>query len=272
MVICCTAITGQKSKGRICPTAFSPRTGASRPIRRMPRETGHFPRTRCPRSTPPSVWGISGRAVWMCATKNGGVAADLRYGVIAFIRGKAAERSACCLWKRKDVDTLEIDLRDEVSGLVVTLRYSVFAQWDVIARSAEIFNRGTGVLILSGPFPAAWTSQFPQAGHSHFLRPPHGRAQFGADAAAAREISGRQHARGIQPALQSICDFVRFRRHGNGGKLLAFSLVYSGNFIAQAEVDQIDTLRFVMGIAPRISSWELKPVLASSAGSFVVFF
>lgn len=81
--------------------------------------------------------------------KNGGVAADLRYGSYRIYPGKKPLNGLPAAYgNEKDVDTLEIDLRDEVSGLVVTLRYSVFAQWDVIARSAEIFNRGTGVLIL----------------------------------------------------------------------------------------------------------------------------
>ena len=81
--------------------------------------------------------------------KNGGVAADLRYGSYRIYPGKKPLNGLPAAYgNEKDVDTLEIDLRDKVSGLVVTLRYSVFAQWDVIARSAEIFNRGTGVLIL----------------------------------------------------------------------------------------------------------------------------
>ena len=74
--------------------------------------------------------------------KNGGVAADLRYGSYRIYPGKKPLNGLPAAYgNEKDVDTLEIDLRDEVSGLVVTLRYSVFAQWDVIARSGEIFNR-----------------------------------------------------------------------------------------------------------------------------------
>ena len=68
--------------------------------------------------------------------KNGGEAADLRYGSYRIYPGKKPLNGLPAAYgNEKDVDTLEIDLRDKVSGLVVTLRYSVFAQWDVIARS-----------------------------------------------------------------------------------------------------------------------------------------
>lgn len=49
-------------------------------------------------------------------------------GVIAFIPGKKPLNGLPAAYgNEKDVDTLEVDLRDKVSGLVVTLRYSVFA-------------------------------------------------------------------------------------------------------------------------------------------------
>ncbi|OUC50151.1 hypothetical protein B7939_13515, partial [Eggerthia catenaformis] len=43
------------------------------------------------------------------------------------------------------------------------------------------------------------------------------------------------------------------------GEVYAFNLVYSGNFLAQIEVDQFQTARVSMGINPFDFTWLLEP-------------
>lgn len=43
------------------------------------------------------------------------------------------------------------------------------------------------------------------------------------------------------------------------GEVYAMHFVYSGNFMAQAEVTEFDTVRMVMGIHPEGFSWKLNP-------------
>ena len=43
------------------------------------------------------------------------------------------------------------------------------------------------------------------------------------------------------------------------GEAIGFSLIYSGNFLAQAEVDTYDTTRVMMGIHPHCFDWKLEP-------------
>ena len=43
------------------------------------------------------------------------------------------------------------------------------------------------------------------------------------------------------------------------GEVLGFSLVYSGNFLAQAEVDTYNVTRMMLGIHPQEFSWCLEP-------------
>ena len=43
------------------------------------------------------------------------------------------------------------------------------------------------------------------------------------------------------------------------GEAIGFSLIYSGNFLAQAEVDTYDTTRMLMGIHPAGFDWKLSP-------------
>lgn len=42
------------------------------------------------------------------------------------------------------------------------------------------------------------------------------------------------------------------------GEAIGFSLIYSGNFLAQAEVDTYDTTRVLMGIHPSCFDWKLE--------------
>ena len=42
------------------------------------------------------------------------------------------------------------------------------------------------------------------------------------------------------------------------GEVIGFSLVYSGDFLAQVEVDNFDVTRVVMGIHPNEFRWELE--------------
>lgn len=60
--------------------------------------------------------------------------------------------------------------------------------------------------------------------------------------------------------------FVMLRRPGTGedsGEVMGFSLIYSGNFLAQAEVDTWDTTRVTLGINPFGFNWKLSPAGAS---------
>ena len=77
------------------------------------------------------------------------------------------------------------------------------------------------------------------------LRP--GRQSVGSD----RGASSHQHN-----------PFIALRRATTteaDGEVYGFSLVYSGNFIAEAEVDPYDTTRVRIGISPNTFTWQLAP-------------
>ena len=54
------------------------------------------------------------------------------------------------------------------------------------------------------------------------------------------------------------------------GEVIGFSLVYSGNFIAEAEVDPFDTTRVRIGISPNTFSWTLEPGAAFTTPEAIV--
>ena len=77
------------------------------------------------------------------------------------------------------------------------------------------------------------------------LRP--GRQSVGSD----RGVSSHQHN-----------PFIALRRATtteDAGEVYGFSLVYSGNFLAEAEVDAFETTRVRLGISPETFTWTLEP-------------
>lgn len=158
-----------------------------------------------------------------------------------------------------EAETLEIDLADDPTGLRVTLRTTLFADRPVVARSTTLTNTGKASLtvrcamsaVLDLP-DAAWhlvTTSGIWARERHV----HDRALVpGCQAVGSlRGASGLEH----NPLL------VLRREHTTEatGEALALSLVYSGNFLAEAEVDPFGTTRLRIGIHPQTFAWRLEP-------------
>ena len=158
-----------------------------------------------------------------------------------------------------EAETLEILLRDGVTGAVLTLTYTVFAHMAAIARSAEFKNEGRQVLQLNRAL--SMSVDFPDSRFEWM--------QFSG-------AWGRERAPKVRPLQQGLTAIESMRGHSSSqqnpfvilkrpetteysGEAYGFSLVYSGNFLAQAEVDVYDVTRFSMGINPRNFSWRLEP-------------
>ena len=79
-------------------------------------------------------------------------------------------------------------------------------------------------------------------------------------ATATRPPVGRQRPRRLEPPCttrSSPCAAPTTTE--DDGEAYGFSLVYSGNFIAEAEVDPFDTTRVRLGISPNTFTWTLEP-------------
>jgi len=158
-----------------------------------------------------------------------------------------------------EADTLEVVLGDALSGLRVELTTTIFRDRPVIARSARIRNEGPSAVRLTAAMSA--TLDLPDARwelvqlsgawarENHVVTSPlrPGRQSVGSD-------------RGTSSAMHN--PFIALRRSTtteDEGEAYAFSLVYSGNFIAEAEVDPFDTARVRIGISPNTFAWTLEP-------------
>jgi alpha-galactosidase len=158
-----------------------------------------------------------------------------------------------------EADTLEVTLADPTAGVEVDLRYSVFAGRPVIARSAVIRNTGAGPIELRCAMSASldlpdadwdlmqlsgtWARE--RAIVERRLAP--GRVSIG----SLRGASGHEHNPFLALKRPSTTEDL--------GEVIGLSLVYSGNFLAEAEVDPYGTVRVRLGVNPEGFSWRLEP-------------
>lgn len=158
-----------------------------------------------------------------------------------------------------EAQTLEIDLYDDLIDLKVTLLYTAYRDYNVIARSVKFENLGKQKLKILRAMSACvdfdnnkfdllhlWGSW---ARERHVERTPlvHGVQVI----ESSRGESSHQHNPFI--ALLSKNATEKF------GDVYGFSLVYSGNFAAIVETDQYNMTRMTMGINPFEFTWVLNP-------------
>ena len=153
-----------------------------------------------------------------------------------------------------DSQTLTVKLAD--GDLELQLHYTVFADEDVIVRSATFINHGKTVFL-----NRALSAQLdlPDADYDFI--------QFAGSWSRERHL----HRNLLRPGTQSISSlrtasshqenpfFMLARPHtdNNQGAVFGFNFVYSGNFLDSVEVDQFDTTRVLIGINPDEFGWKL---------------
>jgi alpha-galactosidase len=192
---------------------------------------------------------------------DGSTVLDLAYAAHRIVAGKPALPGLPSTYAQDDAEaeTLEVDLRDAVSGLEVTVVYSVFRDVGAVARRARIRNEGrstvriTTVMSASLDVPdAAWDLVHLSGMWGRERQVVRRRLAPGRRVIASRRgASSHEH----NPFLL----LQRPTTTEEHGEAIGFSLVYSGNFLAEAEVDSRDSTRIRLGINPEDFSWRLAP-------------
>ena len=158
-----------------------------------------------------------------------------------------------------EAETLILKLADETAGLELELLYTIFAKDGLLARSARIRNTGAESATLTKAM--SFCLDLPDSRYDWI--------QFSGAWARERHPVVRR----LQNGMQSIASlrghsshhenpFVILKRPETDefhGEAMGFSLVYSGNFLASAEVDNYGVTRMQMGIHPTWFSWKLEP-------------
>jgi alpha-galactosidase len=159
----------------------------------------------------------------------------------------------------KEAESLELSLRDKLTGLEVKLLYTVFAGSDAIARSVKVTNGGAAAIRLERVL--SFCVDFKDSGFDLInLSGTWARERFLNRQSLKSGSLSFESTRGESSHQQSpFIALLAPDANEESGTVYGFSLVYSGNFLAQAEVDQFFTTRVLMGINPFDFSWLLEP-------------
>jgi alpha-galactosidase len=193
--------------------------------------------------------------------ENGSTITELRYQTHKIVKGKPALEGLPATYTESEdeAETLEITMKDTLTGLVVLLSYTVFEQHNAITRSACFVNEGhENLKILSAQSVSV---DFRDADFDFLhLHGAHVKERHMERRPLRHGIQSIESTRGASSHQHN--PFLALLRKGAGednGEVYAFNFVYSGNFLAQAEVDQFSNTRVTMGINPFDFSWKLEP-------------
>ena len=158
-----------------------------------------------------------------------------------------------------EATTLEINLYDELIQVTLCLQYTIFENSAAIARRVKFSNDSDQKYQLKTAL--SLNLDLPDANYEWLqFSGAWGRERYLHKTPLRPGIQAINSARGASSHMQN--PFVILKRPfttEEQGEALGVSFVYSGNFLAQAEVDEYSVTRLQIGIDPFQFSWCLKP-------------
>ncbi|NLK28492.1 MAG: alpha-galactosidase [Clostridiales bacterium] len=159
--------------------------------------------------------------------------------------------------REDECTTLELICEDKALQLQVTLVYNVFEKLDAITRSVKIYNSSKNPIYLTKVLSACLDMD----NRDYDMITLYGLWSRERMINRRRITDGKQlisSLRGVsshqEQPFMAILDKNADEDHG---EVFALNLVYSGNFMAQAEITQFTMLRAVIGINPVDFCWKL---------------
>ena len=236
------------------------------------RETGSF-LDSAPMEYPESGMGDYRESALRIRSAAGYRASELVYEGYEIMAGKPRLEGLPATWGADSAcSTLKIYCRDQLLGMKVTLLYSVFQDSDALTRSAIIENEGKEPFYIEKALSACLDMD------------DRGFEVMGLFGSWARERRIQRIPLGY--GRQNIASFRGESSHQehpflalvtpettqDTGEVYAMNFVYSGNFIAQAEKSQFDSVRMTMGIHPEGFTWKLEPGESFTAPEVVLVY
>lgn len=185
--------------------------------------------------------------------------ADFKYHSHRIFQGKKSLQGLPAVYteEEQEAETLELVLVDEVLHGELILSYTVFRDYPVLARNVKIISHSETPLVLKKVMSIS--VDLPESDYEML--------EFTGAWGRERKCKTRKLAEGIQSIYSTrghsshqFNPFLILKRPDTGedcGEAVGISLVYSGNFLGQVEVDNYHVARTMMGIHPNGFRWIL---------------
>lgn len=192
--------------------------------------------------------------------ENGSRTVDFRYSSHEIFAGKKELPGLPAVYVESDEEavTLEITLKDAMLDTKIILSYTIFNESPVITKSVRfVCENAEGITILNA-----------MSGCLDLPDKDYQMIELAGAWSRERHVKMRELAYGTQGiysmrgcSSHQFNPFLALKRREtteNSGEVIGFSLVYSGDFLAQAETDNFDVTRVVLGIHPNEFRWKLE--------------
>lgn len=185
-------------------------------------------------------------------------AVELKYKSHQIFEGAAALNGLPAVFSEKDdCSRLEITAVDEVLNIEVTLIYTVFENLDAVIRSAKIKNNGKNPVFIKKALSASFDIDDENFDvitlHGSWARERHierHRVHMGKQGVVSMRGESSHQEHPFIALLDHNADY-------NSGRVWGVNFIYSGNFVADVQKNQFDSIRVVMGINPENFCWKL---------------
>ncbi|WP_226671357.1 alpha-galactosidase [Metabacillus litoralis] len=186
---------------------------------------------------------------------------DFQYESYKIFKGKSQLENlpATYVEDLEEADTLEITLYDTIIKTKLILSYTIYADRNVITRNARFINENDDAVYINNAMSTSIDLPDDQYEMVHlngaWARETHMDTQK-----LSKGVQSIYSTRGASSHVHNpFLALKRFDANEHSGEAIGFSLVYSGNFIGQVEVDTYGISRVMMGINPFQFTWKLTP-------------
>lgn len=199
------------------------------------------------------------KGAFLIKQENGSEISDFKYESHKIIEGKLKLKGLPQTYveNKEDATTLEITLLDEVIKSKLKLYFTIFEDRAVITRSASFLNLSNKSINIEKAM--SFNLDLPDSNYNMIqLNGAWGRERHVHDRSIKEGTQGFYSLKGASSA--EFNPFLALRRPNTdefSGEVIGFSLVYSGNFMSEIDVDTYNQTRIMMGIHPDRFSWPL---------------
>ena len=176
---------------------------------------------------------------------------DLKYDSCEITRGKYQLKGLPGFtWSEDEGESVQVNLIDKESGIRVELLYGVLEKYDIITRAVKVVNTSQNTLKVEKALSACIDMVDGDFDLIHF----HGKHAMEREFERSPLAHGKlrlESKRGTSSHQQN--PFAILAKKGTNevsGDCIGAAFVYSGSFIIEAEVDQVNQTRLVVGLHP----------------------